>query len=95
MLFRSVCEAGMFDKLARSFFDTEYDKTTNTPGMYVLEKMCSGAYLATDETRSILEAGDKIYTQIKIDEITNLGAVKIRIRSLFAAARQKTGVLHG
>ena len=40
-----VCEAGMFDKLARSFFDTEYDKTTNTPGMYVLEKMCSGAYL--------------------------------------------------
>jgi len=40
-----VCEAGMFDKVARSFFDTEYDKTTNTLGMYVLEKMCSGAYL--------------------------------------------------
>ena len=29
--------------------------------------------------------GGKIYTQIKIDEITNLGAVKIRMRSLFAA----------
>ena len=38
-----------------------------------------------DEVRSILEAGDKIYTQIKIDEITNLGAVRIRLRSLFAA----------
>lgn len=33
----------------------------------------------------ILEAENKIYTQIKIDEITNLGAVKIRLRSLFAA----------
>ena len=28
---------------------------------------------------------NRIYTQIKIDEITNLGAVKIRLRSLFAA----------
>ena len=34
---------------------------------------------------SQLEAENKIYTQIKIDEITNLGAVKIRIRSLLAA----------
>ena len=33
----------------------------------------------------ILESEGKIYTQIKIDEITNLGAVKIRIRSLLAA----------
>ena len=31
------------------------------------------------------EKNGKIYTQIKIDEITNLGAVKIRIRSLLAA----------
>ena len=38
--------------------------------------------------RSIIEAGGKIYTQIKIDEITNLGAVKIRLRSLFAALEQ-------
>ena len=33
----------------------------------------------------ILEEKNRIYTQIKIDEITNLGAVKIRLRSLFAA----------
>ena len=38
-----------------------------------------------DEVREILESKNKIYTQIKIDEITNLGAVKIRIRSLLAA----------
>ena len=33
----------------------------------------------------ILHDGGKIYTQLKIDEITNLGAVRIRLRSLFAA----------
>jgi predicted nucleotide-binding protein (sugar kinase/HSP70/actin superfamily) len=46
---------------------------------------CGVDAITTDETREILEAGDKLYTQIKIDEITNLGAVKIRIRSLLAA----------
>ena len=39
----------------------------------------------TSKVRDILEKNGKIYTQIKIDEITNLGAVKIRIRSLLAA----------
>ena len=38
---------------------------------------------------SDLEEKEKIYTQIKIDEITNLGAVKIRLRSLFAALEQE------
>ena len=46
---------------------------------------CGVDAITTDEVRSILESHNKIYTQIKIDEITNLGAVKIRLRSLFAA----------
>ena len=46
---------------------------------------CGVDAITTDEVRRILEEGGKIYTQIKIDEITNLGAVKIRLRSLFAA----------
>ena len=46
---------------------------------------CGVDAITTDEVRSILESHGKIYTQIKIDEITNLGAVKIRLRSLFAA----------
>ncbi|MGM9550848.1 MAG: acyl-CoA dehydratase activase-related protein [Clostridia bacterium] len=45
---------------------------------------CGVDAITTDEVRSILEGGNKIYTQIKIDEITNLGAVKIRLRSLLA-----------
>jgi predicted CoA-substrate-specific enzyme activase len=55
---------------------------------------CGIDAVTTDEVRSILERGDKIYTQIKIDEITNLGAVKIRLRSLFAAAAQKERRTH-
>ena len=46
---------------------------------------CGVDAITTDEVRSILERHGKIYTQIKIDEITNLGAVKIRLRSLLAA----------
>lgn len=52
---------------------------------------CGLDAITTDECRDILEANNKIYTQIKIDEITNLGAVKIRIRSLLTALEQKEG----
>lgn len=50
---------------------------------------CGVDAITTDEMRRILESDQKIYTQIKIDEITNLGAVKIRLRSLFAALEQQ------
>ncbi|HZJ75793.1 MAG TPA: acyl-CoA dehydratase activase [Clostridia bacterium] len=46
---------------------------------------CGVDAVTADEVRSILEENGKIYTQVKIDEITNLGAVKIRLRSLLAA----------
>ena len=46
---------------------------------------CGLDAITTDEVRSILETGGKLYTQIKIDEVNNLGAVKIRLRSLLAA----------
>ena len=52
---------------------------------------CGVDAITTDEVRSILEAKERIYTQIKIDEITNLGAVKIRLRSLFSAAMDQKG----
>ena len=46
---------------------------------------CGIDAITGDEMRSILEQGGKLYTQLKIDDISNLGAVKIRIRSLMAA----------
>lgn len=49
---------------------------------------CGVDAITTDEVRSILESNGKFYTQIKIDEITNLGAVKIRLRSLIGALEQ-------
>ena len=56
---------------------------------------CGVDAITSDEVRSILERAGKIYTQIKIDEITNLGAVKIRLRSLFAALSQNGGKKNG
>ena len=50
---------------------------------------CGIDAVTSDECKLILENKGKIYTQIKIDEITNLGAVKIRLRSLFEALKGK------
>ena len=50
---------------------------------------CGVDAITTDETRRILHEGGRLYTQIKIDEITNLGTVRIRLRSLFAALSEE------
>ena len=50
---------------------------------------CGIDAITTDEVRDILEAGGKLCTQLKIDEITNLGAVRIRIRSLLEAVEER------
>ena len=52
---------------------------------------CGTDAITTDELRSILEEGGKLYTQLKIDDISNLGAVCIRIRSLMAAIEARKG----
>ena len=65
---------------------------TTQPDMNLVQLVSFGCGLdavTTDECKTIVENHDKIYTQIKIDEITKLGAVKIRLRSLFAALKQK------
>lgn len=50
---------------------------------------CGLDSITSDEIREILKENQKLYTQIKIDEIDNLGAAKIRIRSLLAAMRNR------
>ena len=52
---------------------------------------CGIDAITTDETRELLEKSGKLYTQLKIDEISNLGAVKIRVRSLIAAMEAREG----
>ena len=50
---------------------------------------CGTDAITGDEMRSILESHGKLYTQLKIDDISNLGAVKIRVRSLLAAMEER------
>jgi predicted nucleotide-binding protein (sugar kinase/HSP70/actin superfamily) len=59
----------------------------NQPDMHIIQLISFGCgidAIAADEIREQLESQGKRYTQIKIDEINNLGAAKIRIRSLMA-----------
>ncbi len=50
---------------------------------------CGIDAVTTDQVQHILESYNKIYTALKIDEVSNLGAVKIRIRSLIEAAEKR------
>ena len=50
---------------------------------------CGLDALTTDEVQEILEASGKIYTVLKIDEVSNLGAARIRVRSLMAALKEQ------
>lgn len=55
---------------------------------------CGLDAVTTDQVEEILKNNDKIYTVLKIDEVSNLGAARIRIRSLKAAMeeRDKRGI---
>lgn len=50
---------------------------------------CGIDAITSDEIKRIISKKNKIYTQLKIDEVSNLGTVKIRIRSLLAALSEK------
>ncbi|MDR3602208.1 MAG: acyl-CoA dehydratase activase-related protein [Desulfosporosinus sp.] len=50
---------------------------------------CGLDAVTTDQMKEILEAFGKIYTVLKIDEISNLGAARIRLRSLIAAINER------
>ena len=51
---------------------------------------CGLDAVTTDCVRDILTNSGNIYTVLKIDEVSNLGAARIRIRSLLAALRDRT-----
>ena len=50
---------------------------------------CGVDAVTTDQVEEILSSYGKMYTLIKIDEINNLGAVRIRIRSLLASMNKR------
>ena len=50
---------------------------------------CGVDAVTTDQVEEILKSYDNMYTLIKIDEINNLGAIRIRIRSLLASMNKR------
>lgn len=50
---------------------------------------CGLDAVTTDQVNEILEKSNKLYTVLKIDEVNNLGAIRIRIRSLIAAMNMR------
>ncbi len=74
---------------SRLYRAAEY--VTTQPDMQLIQLVSFGCGIdavTTDEIRSILESKGKLYTQLKIDEINNLGAARIRLRSLVAAMKK-------
>ena len=77
---------------ARLYAAARYVADCGDPGINLVQLVsfgCGVDAITTDETRRILHEKGRLYTQIKIDEITNLGTVRIRLRSLFAALEQE------
>lgn len=75
---------------ARLYQAADYIKDKNNINLIQLVSFgCGLDAITTDQVKDILESNNKIYTQLKIDEITNLGAVTIRLRSLFSALELK------
>jgi predicted nucleotide-binding protein (sugar kinase/HSP70/actin superfamily) len=66
----------------------------HTPHLEMLQITSFGCGLdaiCADEVREILQNEGKMYSLIKMDEITNLGAVRIRLRSMLDAIRERAG----
>ena len=64
-------------------------KTDNLELVQLNSFGCGVDAVTTDQVEEILSSYGKMYTLIKIDEINNLGAVRIRIRSLLASMNKR------
>lgn len=75
----------------RLYRAAEYVKTRDDLDLIQLNSFGCGLDAVTaDQVRDILTGSDKIYTLLKIDEVNNLGAARIRVRSLLAAIRVRS-----
>ncbi len=73
---------------SRLYTAAEFTKTRNNVELIQLNSFgCGLDAVTTDQVAEILEQCGKLYTVLKIDEVNNLGAARIRLRSLLAAMR--------
>jgi len=74
----------------RLYNAAKYVSNTNLLEIIQLNSFgCGLDAVTSDQIKEILERNNKIYTNIKIDEINNLGAARIRIRSLLAVMNKR------
>ena len=75
---------------SRLYAAANYVKTVDFLDLIQLNSFgCGLDAVTTDQVNDILSGSGKIYTCLKIDEVNNLGAARIRVRSLIAAIRAK------
>ncbi|MGN1030584.1 MAG: acyl-CoA dehydratase activase-related protein [Butyricicoccaceae bacterium] len=75
---------------SRLYAAAEFVKTRDDLDLIQLNSFgCGLDAVTTDQVAEILNGSGKIYTVLKIDEINNLGAARIRVRSLIAALRDR------
>ncbi len=73
---------------SRLYAAASYVRTSDCLDLVQLNSFgCGLDAVTTDQVHDILSAAGKIYTVLKIDEVNNLGAARIRIRSLIAALK--------
>ncbi|MCD7744005.1 MAG: 2-hydroxyacyl-CoA dehydratase [Lachnospiraceae bacterium] len=73
---------------SRLYAAANFVKTTENLDLIQLNSFgCGLDAVTTDEVNDILSRSGKIYTCLKIDEVNNLGAARIRVRSLISAIR--------
>ena len=73
---------------SRLYAAASYVKTQPNLDLIQLNSFgCGLDAVTTDQVNDILTRSGKIYTLLKIDEVNNLGAARIRVRSLIAAIR--------
>ncbi len=73
---------------SRLYAAASYVKTVDFLELIQLNSFgCGLDAVTTDQVNDILSGSDKIYTCLKIDEVNNLGAARIRIRSLLSAIK--------
>lgn len=75
---------------SRLYAAASYVRTVDNLDLIQLNSFgCGLDAVTTDQVNDILSGSGKIYTCLKIDEVNNLGAARIRVRSLLSALRVK------
>ncbi|MDE7163937.1 MAG: 2-hydroxyacyl-CoA dehydratase [Clostridiales bacterium] len=75
---------------SRLYSAANFVRTKNNIDLVQLNSFgCGLDAVTTDQVQELLEAANKVYTLLKIDEVSNLGAARIRVRSLMAVIKDR------